>query len=554
MNLIIENYSDKAVKLSGDTKQIKERLKTLGGRFNPFLNGGAGWIFSAKKEPELRALIHEIINFNPEPVEPVNIAPPEPVNVAPPVAVLPPVDIAPEPVQIAPVNIEPFKPEPVNIQPNPAPEVCRPVNLWGSFVAKFVRPFQPAPAQSINKQPEPVAPVFIPEPEPVEPKPAPVIIEPVNQAPAPEPVQTKPEPVKELKGGAPEPAKFVKTIKAGTQTIGDLLKPFTINTNSSMPNGATYSNGYFYLPAFCFKNSDVKDVRIKFDLGAGQFCFDLEILKGAKKVVFDSEKMILNVDGINKPVFAPENETGENYFNDNRKNAEVYGTLPDQKLNLDILGKDDLRPIYKYFFYNNKLNEICGTDAHKLRVYKQTDAAKCENSFLIIKEAAKLMEGGAVKFSGTRDNYIAENETVSICYADAGRYPDYPAVIPSPDSASLILTGNAAALQKRFSELKKTAIKIDKTVKRIKLTFDGAVKYSIENIDTGDSATGEIPELRFEYLTEKTDTNSAIGINAAFFSELISDFAGEIKIGISTESRPILINDGQALIMPLMIN
>lgn len=43
-------YSDKAVAVIGDTKDFKDKLKALGGRFNPKLSCGAGWIFSKKKQ------------------------------------------------------------------------------------------------------------------------------------------------------------------------------------------------------------------------------------------------------------------------------------------------------------------------------------------------------------------------------------------------------------------------------------------------------------------------------------------------------------------------
>jgi hypothetical protein len=52
------DYSDKAIALIGDTKAIKEQLKALGGRFNPRLSCGAGWIFSKKKESELKATLN----------------------------------------------------------------------------------------------------------------------------------------------------------------------------------------------------------------------------------------------------------------------------------------------------------------------------------------------------------------------------------------------------------------------------------------------------------------------------------------------------------------
>lgn len=53
----IIDYSDKAIAVTGDTKAIKDDLKRLGGRFNPRLNCGAGWIFSKTKEAELRQLL-----------------------------------------------------------------------------------------------------------------------------------------------------------------------------------------------------------------------------------------------------------------------------------------------------------------------------------------------------------------------------------------------------------------------------------------------------------------------------------------------------------------
>lgn len=55
--LQVINYSEKAVALIGDTKEIKDTLKAMGGKFNPRLSCGAGWIFSAKKRNDLQRLI-----------------------------------------------------------------------------------------------------------------------------------------------------------------------------------------------------------------------------------------------------------------------------------------------------------------------------------------------------------------------------------------------------------------------------------------------------------------------------------------------------------------
>lgn len=49
------DYSDKSFAIIGKTQEIKETLKNLGGKFNSRLSCGAGWIFSKKKEKEVRA-------------------------------------------------------------------------------------------------------------------------------------------------------------------------------------------------------------------------------------------------------------------------------------------------------------------------------------------------------------------------------------------------------------------------------------------------------------------------------------------------------------------
>ena len=53
----IIDYSEKAIALIGDTRQLKEQLKQIGGRFNPRLTCGAGWVFPKSTESKVRALI-----------------------------------------------------------------------------------------------------------------------------------------------------------------------------------------------------------------------------------------------------------------------------------------------------------------------------------------------------------------------------------------------------------------------------------------------------------------------------------------------------------------
>lgn len=50
-------YSEKALAVTGNTKPIKDQLKKLGGKFNLKLSCGAGWIFSKKREQELRTAL-----------------------------------------------------------------------------------------------------------------------------------------------------------------------------------------------------------------------------------------------------------------------------------------------------------------------------------------------------------------------------------------------------------------------------------------------------------------------------------------------------------------
>lgn len=53
----IIDYSEKAFAVIGETKTIKDDLKRLGGRFNPKLSCGAGWIFSKTKLDEVQKFL-----------------------------------------------------------------------------------------------------------------------------------------------------------------------------------------------------------------------------------------------------------------------------------------------------------------------------------------------------------------------------------------------------------------------------------------------------------------------------------------------------------------
>lgn len=59
--LKIINYSDKSIAVVGDgTKTHKDSLKELGGKYNPNLSGGAGWIFSKKATEKVQNFLETI--------------------------------------------------------------------------------------------------------------------------------------------------------------------------------------------------------------------------------------------------------------------------------------------------------------------------------------------------------------------------------------------------------------------------------------------------------------------------------------------------------------
>jgi hypothetical protein len=58
MALVLENYSEKAILLKGDkTKEFKENIKSLGGKWNSTLKG---WIFPKTKEAEVKKFIDQV--------------------------------------------------------------------------------------------------------------------------------------------------------------------------------------------------------------------------------------------------------------------------------------------------------------------------------------------------------------------------------------------------------------------------------------------------------------------------------------------------------------
>lgn len=68
MKIDLVNYSEKSFALFGDTKEIKDYLKEMGGKFNPYLNynGGkkAGWIFSNNSKTKVELFLKGYSSVN----------------------------------------------------------------------------------------------------------------------------------------------------------------------------------------------------------------------------------------------------------------------------------------------------------------------------------------------------------------------------------------------------------------------------------------------------------------------------------------------------------
>ncbi len=62
LTIRIVDYSEKAVAVYGDTRMYAEAFKEKGGYFNPRLREGAGWIFSKRREKEIRELLKNELN------------------------------------------------------------------------------------------------------------------------------------------------------------------------------------------------------------------------------------------------------------------------------------------------------------------------------------------------------------------------------------------------------------------------------------------------------------------------------------------------------------
>ena len=58
-SIIVEQYSEKSIVVRGNTIPYKEKLLSIGGKWNKMLKGGEGWIFPLTKKPIVEKLLSE---------------------------------------------------------------------------------------------------------------------------------------------------------------------------------------------------------------------------------------------------------------------------------------------------------------------------------------------------------------------------------------------------------------------------------------------------------------------------------------------------------------
>ena len=58
-DISLEEYTDRSVVVRGETRQYKEDLKKLGGKYNPRLRGTPGWIFPKSKQNDIVKFMKE---------------------------------------------------------------------------------------------------------------------------------------------------------------------------------------------------------------------------------------------------------------------------------------------------------------------------------------------------------------------------------------------------------------------------------------------------------------------------------------------------------------
>jgi hypothetical protein len=200
-----------------------------------------------------------------------------------------------------------------------------------------------------------------------------------------------------------------------------------------------------------------------------------------------------------------------------------------------FIGKDELRPVMTGAYFAN--GKICATDAHRLRVLE----AQFESEGVILsKVALELLKHSQIKGYAKYATFEDIGVTLGEQWLIDGRYPDFNAVIPNPDSAESTLTFSKKALLPLLENALKAA---HKDTKLVVLTCEGeGLNVSASDIDRGTNFAATAP----------ASGSIKIGYNAALLIDVLKSIeADEVTIHYFGEPRPSLFNL-TSLLMPVM--
>jgi hypothetical protein len=417
LQIQIENYSEKAIKIHGDTKPIKDALRDAGAKYNPYLKGGPGWIASAKKRETFEAIIYS----------------------APTSA----------PITLATVTME-------------------------------------APKVVIQEAPKVV----------------------VQEAPAiPSTPPTPPRSKRSAKFGIKDLFRILPISKAVHYAIleGNVLSYFSKIGPVHYELDATFDK-------VSIDASFIKDNGIPVSIEDGTATFE----NGMKAGVTPTEESF-NIDKAGKLLIT----SGA---------LSAFDTLK------TFLSKDELRPVMTGAYFAK--GKICATDAHRLRVLE----AQFESEGVILSKAAlELLKYSQIKGYDRYATFEDIGVTLGEQWLIDGRYPDFNAVIPNPDSATSTLTFSKKALLPLLENALKAA---HKDTKLVVLTCDGeGLNISASDLDRGTNFAATAP----------ASGSIKIGYNVAYLIDVLKSIeADEVTIHYFGESRPSLFNL-TSLLMPVMI-
>jgi len=200
-----------------------------------------------------------------------------------------------------------------------------------------------------------------------------------------------------------------------------------------------------------------------------------------------------------------------------------------------FLSKDELRPVMTGAYFAN--GKICATDAHRLRVLE----AQFDSEGVILSKAAlELLKYSQIKGYAKYATFEDIGVTLGAQWLIDGRYPDFEAVIPNPDSAESTLTFSKKALLPLLANALKAA---HKDTKLVVLTCEGeGLNISASDLDRNTNFTATAP----------ASGSIKIGYNAAHLIDVLKSIeADEVTIHYFGESRPSLLNL-TSLLAPVM--